>query len=134
MVQKEPLEINLSVEVNNDDIIADVNFNNNSSKTFFLDSWTICEDNVIRSNVFSIVDENNKHVFYLGTIVNRKVLSDDFIALNPGESIQTKISINKDYKFEKGHRYFVRFCAYNPVYLDKQPRMELFSNKVEINY
>lgn len=134
MIDTKPIDIRLSVEVNNEDVIADVIFNNNTSDVIYLDSWTICEDSVIRSNIFSIVDENDRHAFYLGIIVNRKVLPEDFIALKPGESIQTKITLNKDYELVKGHKYFIRFCAYNPTFPDKQPRLELLSNKVEITY
>lgn len=134
MLETKPLDVHLSVEVNNDDVIADVIFSNNGSSVILLDSWTICEDSVVRSNVFNIVDENNSHALYHGMIVNRKVLPDDFVTLNPGMSMQTKINLNKDYEFTRLHKYFIRFCAYNPAFLDKQPRLELLSNKVEITY
>ena len=134
MIKTKPIDIHLSVEVKNDDVIADAVFINNTSSIVYLDSWTICEDSVVRSNIFSIVDENNRHAFYLGPIINRKVLADDFIALNPGESIKTMIPVNKEYELVKGHTYKIRFCAYNPTFIDKQARMDLLSNEVEIIY
>jgi len=134
MVETKTIDIHLSIEINNGGVIADVNFINNTSSIIYLDSWTICEDSVVRSNIFSIVDENNKHAFYLGPIINRKVLSEDFIALDPGESIKSKIIINKDYELVKGHTYKIRFCASNPTFVDKQSRLDLLSNEVEITY
>lgn len=134
MVMTKQIDIHLTIDVKSDYVIADVIFTNNTSNTVYLDSWTICEDSVVRNNIFSIVDENNKHVLYSGPMINRKVLPSDFIPLNPGESINTKMPVNKEYKLLKGHSYKVFFCAYNPTFEGKQQRLDLISNKVEITY
>lgn len=128
------MNIILSIEVNNDEVIANVLFLNNSPEIIYLDTWTIGLNKILTNSIFSITDEDNRHVIYSGMMGKRMVSPEDFIALNPGESIKTRISVNKDYKLSKGHKYFIKFCAYNPTLLGTQPRLELLSNKVEIIY
>ena len=135
MIAMKSIDVNLSTEVVDDAVVAKVLFTNNSSEDIiYLDVITICLDNVFRNNIFSITDENGKHVLYFGMMGKRMILPEDFIELTPGESIQTTITLNKGYELIKGHKYFIRFCANNPTYPDKQPRLDLFSNKVEITY
>jgi len=50
------------------------------------------------------------------------------------EEIKTNITINKGYRLTKGRKYTIQYCANNVSYLDKQNLMELWSNKVEIDY
>jgi hypothetical protein len=135
MIAMKSIEVNLSIELVDDIVIANVLFTNNSSEDkIYLDTITICVDDVFRNNIFSITDENGKHVLYSGMMGKRMVLPEDFIELEPGESIQTKITINNGYDLVKGQKYFIRFCANNPTFSGKQPRLDLFSNKVEITY
>jgi hypothetical protein len=128
------LLVNLSIEVIENDVIANVLFANNSTDYIYLDSCTICLDNVFRNNVFSIYDENGKLVSYSGPMVNRVVRPEDFIEVKSGESIKTKITVNKGYKLERGHKYIFQYLAYNPTYVDKQLIMGMMSNKVEMAY
>ncbi|WP_207514579.1 hypothetical protein [Longitalea luteola] len=134
MSTTKPINLQLSIEVNNDDVIANVNFLNNSSTILYLDYWTIGLNKTLTNSIFSIRDENNKHVLYSGAMAYRKIVPEDFIPLNPGESINTRIIVNRDYEIIKGHTYKVFFCAYNPTFPDKQPRLELQSNIVEFVY
>ena len=133
MIEKLTIDIHLSIEIKNDDVIAYVRFHNNTSVVVYLDTWTICVDDIFSRNIFSIYDENDKHVLYTGMMAYRHVVPEDFIGLNPSESIMTKITVNNGYKLIKGHKYSIRFCANNPTYLDKQ-KLDLWSNKVEITY
>lgn len=134
MVETRPVNIDLSIEVNGDDVIANVLFSNTSSEKVYLDAWTICTDDKFRRNIFSIIDENDRHVPYSGMMINRSIDPEDFIALNPGESTKTKITVNRAYKLIKGHKYSIKFCVYNPTLPNMQSRIELLSNKVEITY
>jgi hypothetical protein len=134
MIATKSINIHLSVEVINDDALADVTFLNNSSEIIYLDYWTIGLNKTLTNSIFSIRDEDNKHVLYSGMMGYRQVVPEDFIALNPGESINTKIAINKNYKLVKGHKYKIFFCAYNPTFENVQSRMDLLSNEVEIIY
>jgi hypothetical protein len=135
MIAMKSIDVNLSIELVDDLVMANVLFtNNNSEDKIYLDPITICADDVFRNNIFSITDENGIHVLYSGIMGKRMILPEDFIELEPGENIQTKITINKGYNLVKGHKYSIRFCANNPSYLGKQKLIDLFSNKVEITY
>jgi hypothetical protein len=135
MIAMKSIDVNLSIELVDDIVIANVLFTNNSSEDkIYLDTITICVDDIFRITIFTITDENGKHVLYSGMMGKRMVLPEDFIELEPGENIQTKITINKGYNLVKGHKYSIQFCANNPTYLGKQKLMDLFSNKVEITY
>jgi hypothetical protein len=67
-------------------------------------------------------------------MVKRVVRPEDFIEIKPGESIKTKITVNKGYELEKGHKYIFQYLACNPTYEGKQLIMGMMSNKVEITY
>lgn len=134
MKEVKSIDTKLSIEIKAGNVMANVVFTNTLSEMVYLDKWTICTDDVFRGNIFSIIDENNKYVVYSGMVVNRKVVPEVFTSLNPGESIQTQITVNKGYELCKGSKYGIRFCAINPTFQDDQPRIELMSNKVEITY
>lgn len=134
MKATKPINIELGIEIDNDEVIAVLTFLNNSSGIIYLDYWTIGMYKTLINSVLSIKDEEDKYVHYSGMLAKRVIVPEDFIALNPGDSIKTKITINKDYELVKGHTYRIRFCANNPTFPDKQPRLELWSNEVEITY
>jgi len=133
-VKNKMLNIDLSIEVINDEVIATVIFSNNSSDIIYLDGWTIGMHEMLTRSVFSITDKDGNVVPYYGAMASRRITPEDFVALNPEESIQTKITVNKDYNLVKGQKYIIRYCAYNPACPGKQPNLELWSNKVEITY
>lgn len=134
MREVKSIDTKLSIGIKDGNVVADVVFTNTLTEMVYLDKWTICTDDVFRSNVFSIVDENNRHVMYSGMMVNRIFVPELFVSLNPGESIQTRITVNKAYNLTKGNKYGIKFCAVNPTFLDDQPRIDLMSNKVEVTY
>jgi hypothetical protein len=133
-VKNKMLNIDLSIDVISDEAIATIVFSNNSSDIIYLDVWTIGVHQLLTRSVFSIRDEENNVIPYFGLMGSRHITIEDFVALKPGESIQTNITINNDYKLIKGNKYVIRFCAYNPACPGKQPNLELWSNKVEITY
>ena len=133
-MEKKFIEVALSIEVIQDKIIASVQFPNKFSEKIFLDSWTICLDDNFSNNIFNITDDNNKVISYKGPMVNREVLPEHFIAVDPGEIINTKITLNNGYKLEKGNKYLIQYFAYNPSYGINQHLIGMRSNKVEIVY
>ncbi|MCS3800102.1 hypothetical protein [Niastella sp. OAS944] len=133
-VKSKMLEIDLSIDVVNDEVIATLVFVNASFGVIYLDSWTIGMHQLLTKSVFSIIDKNNNIIPYYGVMASRRIVFEDFIALNPGESIQTKIKINKDYILVKGNKYVVRYSAYNPACPGTQANLELRSNEVEMTY
>ncbi|HEX6427405.1 MAG TPA: hypothetical protein VF008_06945 [Niastella sp.] len=137
-MQNKTLDIHLSLEQSGDDIIAHVSFRNNGADKIYLDAWTICTRDVFTREAFSICDMNNDNkdnrVLYIGMMVKRVVVPEDFVILNPREEIKTRITVNKGYKLTKGKKYTIQYCAHNPSCPGKQDLMELWSNKVEIDY
>jgi hypothetical protein len=133
-VKNKALNIDLSIEVVNDNVIAVVIFSNNLSNIVYLDGWTIGIHEILNRSVFHVTDVNDNVVPYYGMMASRIVTPEDFISLNPKERIQTKITVNKDYNLVKGQKYIIRYSAYNPACPGKQPNLELRSNKVEITY
>lgn len=134
MMEVKSIETNLSVTVVEDDVIANILFLNTTSDLIHLDALTIGVTGRLTREVFVISDENNREVIYSGVMASRRITPDDFIELKPGESINTKIVISKDYKLIKGHNYNIRFDVINPSLPDKPIRMELTSNTVEFMY
>jgi hypothetical protein len=128
------VDIDLSVNINNSELVAHLVFTNKTDKSVFLDRLTICYDNKIQNNLFKILDKNNERVDYKGVMVKRDVSSEDFITVNAGESIESNISLNEVYKVNKGNKYIIQYYAYNPAYLDISELTKLESNKVEIVY
>src|SRR4051812_20756018 len=115
MLQVKKIEVNLSINIVGEEVVAYVIFLNNTPDLIYLDTWTICVDNIMTRDIFSVRDENNKHVLYSGRMAYRIIREEDFIELNSGESVISMITINKEYKLIKGRKYSIRFCVCNPV-------------------
>lgn len=128
------LGINLSVSVNGDEIIAHLSIANNTNKKIVLDKLTICYENEIQNNLFKVIDNNKIRVGYKGVMVKREVSAEDFIGVEPGEIIESNISLNEVYKLNKGNKYTIQYYAYNPSFLEKSELMKLESNIVEVAY
>jgi hypothetical protein len=128
------IDVQLKIETRESELVAHLLFSNNSSGKIFLDTWTICSDDVFRREIFSITDENNNEVPYSGMMVKRDVLPEDFIVLNNGDKIETSITLNRGYKLIKGKKYIIQYQAFIPTFLKEQLLMEMQSNKVEVVY
>jgi hypothetical protein len=133
MVEK-LVDIDLSVSINENEIIAHLSFSNSSNKIIFLDKLTICYDDEIQNNLFKVIDKNNNRVGYKGVMVKRDVSAEDFIAVDPGEKVEKDISLGEVYKVSKGNVYTIQFYAYNPSYEEKSGLIKLESNVVEVTY
>src|SRR5687768_8398761 len=110
------VDIDLSASVYENSLIARLKFSNNTGKKLFLDKLTICFNNDIRNNLFKVLDENNNRVDYKGEMVKRSITPEDFVAIDSGENIETKIVIDEVYKVSKGNKYTIQYYAYNPSY------------------
>ena len=91
-------------------------------------------DNRIHNDVFEIMHESGS-VSYTGRLVKRsEPKADDFLTVNPGESISFKVDLNSAYGFPAGnHRYRIRYSALNP-YLGRPGFDALKSNEVVFEY
>ena len=128
------VDIDLSVVVRENEVVAHLVFSNNTDERIFLDRITICYNSKIQNNLFKVLDKNNNRIDYKGVMLKREITPEDFIAVSPGENIETNIELDKVYKVEKGNSYAIQYYAYNPSYKDKLGLTKLESNTVEVVY
>lgn len=126
-------EINLSIEKQNDELIAHLTFFNNSDNDLYLDRQTICLGFELQRNLFSVL-EQKKRLEYVGRMVKRDVEPKDFIVLNSGQKKETNVLLNEGYGLKKGRKYSIQYVAFNPPYLKLQELMKMESNKVDCLY
>lgn len=128
------IDIKLSIEKKENDIIANLLFYNSSPGKIYLEKQTIYFNNEVRNNYFEIFDEDAIEVDYKGIMAKRVILPEDFLEVNPGEEIKSSIPLEKFYELKKGSKYKIQYFAYNPSYLKEQDLFEMQSNAVEVNY
>jgi hypothetical protein len=128
--------VQLSVEVKEDELEATLLFINNTSTKLYLDGMTLCWDNSIKRNMFTITDQKSKEVDYIEAIRNRVIRSEDFVQIEAGEQFKSCVNINKAYNVKKGKRYSIQYSTYNPSSYDPNDDVliKMESNKVEIDY
>ena len=133
-MQTKFISIHLSVEVKDRLLLAQLLFHNNTTEVVYLDNQTICLDGKTRRSVFNITNEKSKKVDYIGMLVNRVVVPEDFIPLKAGDKIETRVALNEVYEVKKGRKYTIQFSVYHPNYKDEGDLNKIESNKVEITY
>lgn len=127
-------EISLSLEKQQNSLIAHLTFFNNTENDLYLDQQTICFDSELQRNLFSIINEQNKRLEYIGMMVKRDVEPEDFIILNSGQKKETSVVLNEGYKLNSGKKYSIQYIAFNPPYLEMQGLIKMQSNRVEVTY
>lgn len=133
-MEKSFVDVQLNVEVRGDVMLARLVFSNNTSGTIYLDKKTICTNGKTRRNIFNITREHNEKVKYVGMMEKRIVVDEDFIPLDAGNEIETRIELNEVYKVHKGNKYTVQYSVYHPSYRDEGPLNKLVSNSIEVVY
>jgi hypothetical protein len=128
------VDVRLDVSVEEEVMIARLQFINATSKKVYLDEETICFAKEVWGNPFLIEDENGRIVSYKGMMGKRIIDPAYFQHLDPGQKIETSANLNKIYKVEKGHKYVVQYAIHHPYYLKEQEGFDFRSNKVEILY
>jgi hypothetical protein len=113
------IEVRLAIDVKGDSLIANMMFSNNSNSDIYLDGQTICIDNKTRRNVFEILDEQNDEVDYSGAYVYREVVPQDYVKLEVGQKLESKIVLNEVYKLTNGHKYIIQYSVLHPTYMDE---------------
>ncbi|HEY8895183.1 MAG TPA: hypothetical protein VIM79_10225 [Niastella sp.] len=128
------VNVQLAVDLKGDSLIANMIFLNISDGDIYLDGQTICIDNETRRNVFEILDEQNAEVGYTGAYVYREVVPQDYVKLEVGQKLESKIVLSDVYKLKKGQRYTIQYTVFHPTYMDDAGFTQFESNKVEISY
>ena len=135
MEQDFKVEVKLSVEVKNKEVLAHLDFKNKSENSILLNKQVMYYDGVVRNNYFEIMDIKGEEVDYLGVMANCTRTPDEYIQLGPGETINSTIPLDKFYELKEGGKYKVQYCAFNPSFKDENwGLMEMESNKVKISY
>lgn len=133
-MEKTAIEVHLSVEIEEQIMVAHLTFKNVTSTDLYLDKYTICFDGKFRNNVFEITNGKGKMVDYSGVMMKRLIKPEHFIVLAADEEIKVSLKLNDAYKLVTGKKYVVQFYAFNPGLQGNSSLMEMASNKVEIIY
>lgn len=128
------IDIELSAQVINGQLIAHLCLVNDTSKKMYLDEQTICYNNRIRGDFFKIKNDKGKDVDYTGIKVCRDIKDEHFITLNPGETLETYITLSEVYELKKGRKYTIQYSTYHPSYLEEDELAKIESNVIEIVY
>jgi len=131
-MEEKQIDITLSIESKDGVLVAQLLFFNSTSKKFYLDKYTICYNGIFTRGVFTIIDGKSRPIDYIGVVAKRKVNLEDFISLDVGESVMTRVVLNNGYRFKRGMKYHIQYSVYNLDYLRIQNIMLIESNSVEI--
>lgn len=133
-MESDLIEVQLSVEITDETVIAHLLFQNKSERIIYLNKQLIYDDGIARNNYFEITDNSNNEADYLGIMANCIRNPEEFVELGPDEKIHSSIQLNEYYELIKGYKYNIQYYAFNPSFSEDQELMEMQSNKVEISY
>jgi len=129
------MDVHLSVEIKDDLLVAHLLFLNKSTQKIYLDGMTLCSENKVEREVFTLIDEDGKRAAYTGRMLKRNVTPEEYISLDIGEQLTTTAILNEAYRLRRGNKYIIQYSAYNPQTLhDDDPLIKMESNHVEIAY
>jgi len=119
--------VSLTTQLLNEELFCNLKFTNNTKSIFFLDKKEIGMTEKVRSKLF-LIHKNNDVIPYSGMMKKRKTPGvNDYLAIQPGDSVNTKIRIDNIYEFEEGnHEYTIQYSRYHG-----SPKDEAVLNKVE---
>jgi len=129
---KRIIEVDLTLAVKENRLLAQLVFSNNTSNKLLLDKFLICYNNSIRNNLFKVFDDENREVDYIGPYVKRFITEEDYISVPPGEKVETSVALNEVYEVKSGKRYKIQYSAYHPVNIEGSEITRVESNPVEI--
>jgi hypothetical protein len=134
MIISAPIDIKLSVEIQNKLLIVHLVFSNTSTFDIDLDRWAIFASNRIYNKYFQIKDATGQDVKYIGMMASRVFKKEDFIEFKSGTTIKTSIALNSAYKLTKGSLYSIKYYTYHQTSSDDPNLMILESNTVDVYY
>ena len=128
-MNKESIDVNLTVEVSPSGLFATLVYTNNSPKKVYIEKINGCLDGVIENNVFLITNEGEK-IKYVGILAKRKPPGpDDFAVIEYNDKLTTRVRLDECYNFLPGlHDYVAIYSAFH-TYRDRPGFYELKSNQ-----
>lgn len=133
-MESDLIEVQLSVEIKNETVIAHLFFQNKSEGKIYLNKQLIYHEGMVRNNYFEITNNSNNEADYLGIMANCIRKPEEFVELGPDEKIYTTIQLNEYYELIKGCKYNIQYSAFNPSFSEDQELLQMQSNEVEISY
>ncbi len=133
-MDKSPVSVKLEVAPTSNDLVATLMFQNVSDRTIHLDKYSVCLTDDQTMRLFEITDQNGKALKYTGLMIKRKYNRNDFVGLEPGNSLKATVTLNKWYEFHGGsHEYSVTYKAFNHSF-DTEALFKMTSNTVKVTY
>ncbi|WP_461054884.1 hypothetical protein [Spirosoma arcticum] len=125
---KLPVRVQLMIHQIGTELWTTMTFKNQSSKPVYLNKIDIGMGNRLLNKVFIVVQEQ-REIPYTGVMVKRRApTADDFVLLEPGKRVQTRIRIDQSYAFLPGrHRYTIHYQQYHSSPTDQNFILELAS-------
>jgi hypothetical protein len=134
-MEKDIIEVKLSVEVLEKSVIAHLVFRNKSDRNIYANKQLMYYDGWILNDYFEIINSKGIKIRYLGVMSNCTRMPDEYILLGPGEAINTKIALNEAYELKEGDGYKIQYDAFNPSFQQEQQQLiAMQSNIVKISY
>lgn len=111
---KPPLLIQLTVRQKTTQLWVTMRLSNQSAKPIYLNKIDIGMTARLQNKVFTI-KSGKQEIAYTGMLVKRRSpMTTDFVLLEPGESLQTRLRLDNSYAFKLGkHRYFIHYRQYH---------------------
>jgi hypothetical protein len=129
------VQVSLEIIANQGAVTGVLTFKNASSKPFHLDKYNACLGDKVTNDVFVIKAGTTQLEYKLPRIKRLSAGMDDYRRLNPGESIQTRLSLDEAYKFLEGaHDYSVRYSGIHGAPETGEKLVELVSNEVTFKH
>ncbi|BBM03563.1 hypothetical protein [Microbulbifer sp. GL-2] len=119
-------------------LAVEVIFRNEMRKPFYLYEYYFCEGGVVLSDIFSInrIEGGLKTTVSYGGLMDfhnkNEATKDDFIKIEPNTEVSCEIIVSDYYDLRGAGEYELTYYVDNPKYRDKQPKVELKSNAINL--
>lgn len=128
------IDIKLELKSKVDGLNVTVIFTNVSMKPVFLDKNNVDLGDELKSRLFDICYNNKNRINYTGITIKRRFDKNDFIKLEPNQSIVTSVNLSKWYDFPDGeYEYTIKYDAINHSF-EEQKIFEMISNTVVVKF
>ncbi len=98
-----PVSAHLSIEVEDNKVLATLSFTNTSSGPLYLEKVNTCSEGVLENDLFELLN-NDIRIEYIGPLSKRGEPGwDDFIELSPEGKFETTVRLDTVYDFVGKH-------------------------------
>ena len=111
---KQPIRTEVSISQKAGQLWANMTYVNQSVEPVYLNKLDIGMSARLMNNLF-IIKQKGQEVPYAGILVKRRPPTlDDFVLLQPGQRVKTKIRLDQSYAFKPGkNRYSIQYRHYH---------------------